>query len=214
MVRGPVTVVTPTRSRLPSLPPADARERARLAGAAATLVAFGGILLATLLDPTFSWADDALSDLGVRPRSTPVFNGGLVVAGLVGLGYAPGLWQNRDGNGGRLLPRAVAVVFAFSMVGLAGVGLFDLTHPLHFPAAGGFYLFVTAAFALDGIARRRTRTGRLTLLLAPLHVLGWWTWSAGYWDVSGLALPELFGALLFAAWVWVLGPLPVVESSG
>ncbi|WP_459881689.1 DUF998 domain-containing protein [Halorubrum gandharaense] len=205
--------MTPTRSPLPSLPPEGAHERARLAGAGATLVALGGILLATLLDPTFSWADDALSDLGVRPRSTPVFNGALVLAGLVGLGYAPGLWRVGDGDGGRLLPRAVAVVFALSMVGLAGVGLFDLTHQLHFPAAVGFYLLVTLAFALDGVARRRTRTGRITLTLAPLHVLGWWTWTAGYWGVSGLALPELFGALLFAAWVWVLGPLPVVERA-
>ncbi|OYR86015.1 heavy metal translocating P-type ATPase, partial [Halorubrum sp. E3] len=53
-------------------------------GAAATLLALGGIAVAVLLDPTFSWTTDALSDLGVRDRSAPVFNWGLVLGGVAG----------------------------------------------------------------------------------------------------------------------------------
>jgi len=194
---------------------------ARILGTLATLVALGGIALATVLDPTFSWTGDALSDLGVRDRSAPVFNGGLILGGAIGLGYAAGLWglppASEAGATGResgsIITRLRAVVFAASMLAMAGVGLFDLTHPLHFPAAVGFYLLVTVTLAIDGVGRRRTTDGRVTLAFVPVHVLVWATFIAGLWPVTGLALPELPGALMLAAWVWVLGPLPVVPRS-
>ena len=208
-------------------PAAAASRRARLLGAIATALALGGIALATLLDPTFSWTGDALSDLGVRERSAPVFNGGLILGGLVGLGYAAGLWRvnrkpsakGRDPPVGRpsafgrspAFGRFRALVFGLAMVAMAGVGLFDLTHPLHAPAAIGFYTSVTATFAVDGVARRGRPTGRITLAFVPIHVAVWATFLAGLWPVTGLALPELPGALMLAAWVWVVGPLPVAE---
>ncbi|MFC6755039.1 DUF998 domain-containing protein, partial [Halorubrum tibetense] len=183
----------------------------RVFGAAATLLALGGIAVAVALDPGFSWTGDALSDLGVRDRSAPVFNGGLILGGLVGIGYAIGLWRAADRP--RMTSRLRAVVFALAMIAMAGVGLFDLTQPLHGPAAVGFYALITVVFGIDGIARRGTIGGRVTLAFVPIHVAVWATFVAGWWPVTGLALPELPGALMLAAWVWLVGPLPVVESS-
>ncbi len=184
-------------------------DRARAAGGLAIVAALGGILLATALDPGFSWTGDALSDLGVREPSALAFNGGLVVGGLFGVGYAIGLWRLADGR----LARLAALLFAGSMIAMAGVGAFVSGHPLHLPAALGFYLAVTAVFVVDGLDRRDASTGRTTLGLAPIHVLAWVTWLAGLWPgVSGLALPELVGAVLFAAWVLALGPLAVVGT--
>ena len=181
---------------------------ARVLGAVATLAALGGIAIAIRLDPTFSWTADALSDLGVRERSAPAFNGGLVLGGLAGLGYAAGLWERgRARTAGRLR----AVVFALAMVSMAGIGLFDLTRPLHGPAAVGFYLLVTVVVGIDGVVRRTAVTGRLALGFVPVHVAVWASFLAGYWPVTGLALPELPGALALAVWVWLVGPLPVVE---
>ena len=184
----------------------------RLSGGVATVVALGGIALAVLLDPTFSWTGDALSDLGVRDRSAPAFNGGLILGGVVGLAYAVGLWRLADGRErrGAWVLRLRAVVFAASMVAMVGVGLYDLTEPLHAPAAVGFYTLLTVVFAIDGLARRRTTTGRVTLGFVPVHVAVWATYLAGLWPVTGLALPELPGALMLAAWVWAVGPLRVV----
>ncbi|MFC5279773.1 DUF998 domain-containing protein [Halorubrum rubrum] len=184
---------------------------ARLLGAVATLAALGGILLAVLLDPTFSWTADALSDLGVRDRSAPAFNGGLILGGLAGLGYAAGLWVRGRESASSAVGRLRAIVFAFAMVAMAGVGVFDLTHPLHAPAAVGFYLLVTVVFGIDGVTRRDGRTGRTALSFVPVHVAVWATFLAGVWPVTGLALPELSGALMLAAWVWLVGPLPVVR---
>ena len=207
---------TESRTAVPAVDP-------RVFGATATLLALGGIAVAVALDPGFSWTGDALSDLGVRDRSAPVFNGGLILGGLVGIGYAVGLWRAADTEAGRgrgadgqatsgSTSRLRAVVFALAMASMAGVGLFDLTRPLHGPAAVGFYALITVVFGIDGIARRGTIGGRVTLAFVPIHVAVWATFVAGWWPVTGLALPELPGALMLAAWVWLVGPLPVVES--
>ena len=174
-------------------------------GAVATLSALGGIALAILLDPTFSWATDALSDLGVRDGSAPAFNWGLIVGGAAGVCYAAGL-----GRAGRPFR---ASLLALALVAMAGVGVFDLTEPLHGAAAIGFYGLITLVFAVDGWLRRGAATGRVALAFAAVHVAVWATFVVGWWPVTGLALPELPGALMLAAWVWVVGPAPVVAAA-
>ena len=190
------------------LDPTATARRARLLGAVATLLALGGIAAAVRLDPTFSWTSDALSDLGVREPSAVVFKWGLILGGAVGAGYTVELRRALDSAVAALR----AAVFALAMVAMAGVGAFDLTEPLHGPAAVGFYGLVTLAFAVDGVARRGTTTGKLALAFVPVHVAVWATYAAGWWPVTGLALPELPGALALAAWVWLLGPMPVLGS--
>ncbi|AZQ15226.1 DUF998 domain-containing protein [Halorubrum sp. PV6] len=185
----------------------DASDLVRALGAAATLFALGGVAAAILLDPTFSWTADALSDLGVRPRSAPAFNWGLMLGGAAGVGYAVGVWATSARRGVGVAGRAA--LLALAMVAMAGVGRFDLTEPLHAPAAIGFYALLTATFAVDGALRRGTTTGALALAFVPVHVAVWATFLAGWWPVTGLALPELPGAIALAAWVWFVGPLPV-----
>lgn len=174
----------------------------------APIVALGGIIVATLQDPAFAWTTDALSDLGVRPASRWTFNGALVLGGSLALVYAGGLWQ--DTLAAR--QRIVAGLFGLAGVHLAGVGIFVIGHPLHLPAAVGFYGLMTVVFVLDGLGRRQTSTGRLTLGLAGVHVLIWMTWALGLWPGPGLALPEFAGALLVSLWMWLLGPAPTVRT--
>ena len=212
---------TRTRPRGGRDPSPRTRATTSALGAIATLFALGGIAAAILLDPTFSWTSDALSDLGVRPRSAPVFNWGLIFGGVAGVGYAVGLGLLSRSLGGEdaedaFSQQAVgtlrAVVLGLAMVAMAGVGAFDLTQPLHGPAAIGFYALTTLVFAVDGLARRGARTGRVTLAFVPVHLAIWTTFVWGWWPVTGLALPELPGALMLAAWVWLVGPLPVVST--
>jgi hypothetical membrane protein len=181
----------------------DAVDRlSRLAGPAAVAVTLCGVAAAVALSPEFSWTESALSDLGTAPRTAPAFNGALVAGGALGVGFAPALWRRAGGP----LGVASTVAFAAAMVAMAGVGLFPMGTALHLPAAVAFYLFATAAMALDGAGARADQRGRAGVGLAAVHLLAWVAWAGGLGAGAGLAVPETVGALLFAGWVWLCSP--------
>lgn len=87
-------------------------------GVAAITLALGGILVATVVSPSFAWGSDALSDLGVAwsaagTRATArVFNGGLLAGGAAGLVFTRTLAATA-----RTRPeRVVAVLFGLTVV--------------------------------------------------------------------------------------------------
>ncbi|SEO97765.1 hypothetical membrane protein [Halogranum amylolyticum] len=182
--------------------PSNAPVVARLAGHAAPVVTLGAILLATVVSDTFAWTDSALSDLGVAAATAPLFNGGLVVGGLLALPFAYALWVDGRGPLGRL----TAVAFALAATTMGLVGVFVSGHPLHLPVALSFYLLVTATLVLDGVARRTRRAGQLSALLGVAHLAGWVLWVSGSRFGTGLAVPEFVGAVVFAAWMLGLSP--------
>ncbi|WP_277541003.1 DUF998 domain-containing protein [Haloarcula laminariae] len=180
---------------------------ARVSGVVAVCIAAVGIAGAALASPAFAVTGNALSDLGQpgNPAATPVttllFDGGLILAGVVGLPFSVVLWRRSETSIGR-----VAVVpFAVALLGMAGVGLFPAGRPLHVPAALTLYLGSMVAMTLagvdSGLAGKRRRAAA-TLSFVAVHVAGWWWWAAGGpVPRPGLAVPELLGAAVFAAWV-------------
>jgi len=183
----------------------DDERAAAWAGVGVPIWTLGTIVLATLLSPSFSWTGNALSNLGAQtdvatPVTILVFNGGLVTGGIVGVAFALALyWGSRH-----VLERVGAVVYAISVLAMAGVGVFPQDQPLHFPMAAGFYLLFTLAFWCYGVgnvrAGQRTR-GAVTILLGVVHLLVWvgWVQFVGLLG-SGLAIPEIIGALIFGGW--------------
>lgn len=184
-------------------------ERARgggPAGVVAVGLAGAGIGGAVLTSPSFGFARNALSDLGYSgtaagtPVTAVLFNGGLILAGVVGLGFAGALWLR-----GPLADRIGSLVLGASLLGLAGVGLFPSPEPQHVPAAVTFYLGSMVAMAVVGVGEAVAGAGRraaLTLAMVAVHVGGWWWWiSGGPVTRGGLAIPETLGAILVAAWV-------------
>ncbi len=181
----------------------DTRRANRVAavfGVLSILVSLKAIGAAILLSTRFSMATSALSDLGRAGwTTTAVFNGGLLVAGLLALPFAVVL--ARDAR--TLLHAAASVAFSLSAVSLALIGVFALPAPEHGLVAIGFFLAFTVAFVLYGIgdvrAGARSR-GLATLALALVHVLGWVVWL-GAGTPGGLAIPELVGSACLSAWV-------------
>ncbi|WP_122089380.1 DUF998 domain-containing protein [Halalkalicoccus subterraneus] len=175
----------------------------RVSALLAPAVAAVAIVGATLSAPEFSWAGDALSDLGAPGAPTAwLFNGGLIVAGVLGLPFAAVLVASARHR----LDWLVAAVLALTLGTLAGVGLFPSGHPYHLPVAAGFYLGATLTLWIDGttgVLTDEPRFGLAAIWLANLHVLQWLAWAAGLRVGPGLAIPETIGAALFA--VWVLG---------
>ncbi|MFC6755617.1 DUF998 domain-containing protein [Halomicroarcula sp. GCM10025894] len=182
----------------------------------AVLVAAVGIAGAILASPAFTIAGNALSDLGQpgNPVATPVttllFDGGLVLAGVVGLPFAVVLWRRSETR----LGQAAVVPFTIALLGMVGVGLFPAGRALHVPAALTLYLASMVAMGLDGIGdvlSGQRRRGAGTCSLVAVHVAGWWWWAAsGPVLRPGLVIPELLGAGIFAAWVLLtaLGQAP------
>lgn len=179
----------------------------RTAGLASATVALGTTLLAAVVSPTFSWTGNALSELGVAwtavgtPATVALFNGGLVLGALFGLVFAGALYR----GGETRLERATGIAFGMTTASMGGVGLFPVGTALHVPTAVGFYVLitVTASLAVVPAVRRGARWYGVASLTVAVGNLGTWIgWLAlGGPGVVGLAVPELAGAVLLAAWV-------------
>jgi hypothetical membrane protein len=177
------------------------RRASALAGLAAPVASLGAIFLATLLSPTFSWTESALSNLGAPGEPTaPLFNGGLILGGLLALGFGPALWTASD----HPLERAGIALFALTAVSLGLIGVFPLGTPEHFPVAVGFYLLLSLSLWIYGageaLAGTRAR-GLATVGLGAVNVAAWVVWTiGGSLRRAGLALPEIVGAVVLAGW--------------
>lgn len=169
-------------------------------GLAGIAAGFGGIVVAVLLAPWFSWTGNALSHLGDPAHvSAPFFNGGLVLAGVLGVVF--GIRVLRAVS--HPVQQAGVAIMILALANMGLVGVFDVTHDLHFPVAISFFLGITygwfvhgSGLALSGAVRR----GLGIVWLGVVHGTGWLVWGAiGF---EGIALPETVGALLLAGWIW------------
>lgn len=191
----------------------------RLAGPASVGVALGGTLLATLASPTFDWTEHALSELGATTTGVGtdatvlLFNGGLVAGAVLGLAFAWYLARTAATS----LDRATGLLFALTSGAMGGVGLFPLTESLHGPVAVAFFLGLTATMAASSAAAfagGRTAAGLLDVAMAAGHVLGWAAWiRAGGPESIGIAIPELWGAMLLSGWVILAATRPAGNRS-
>jgi hypothetical membrane protein len=188
----------------------DRQSVLRGSGAVAVGVTMVAILLATALSPAFSWTGNALSNLGVTktaagtPLTAIIFNGGLVVGGVVGVVFAVALARSLPTLGGRV----VGLLFGLAMVTMGAVGVFPQNRALHVPVAAAFYLLLSVALWADGLVslgRGWQRRGVAGLGLGVVNALGWVVWGVtGPVTRDGLALPEIVGAAALSVWaVWV-----------
>lgn len=176
-------------------------------GLLAPVVSLGSTGLSTVVAPPaeFTWEAYALSDLG-RPgaRTFLLFNGGLILGGLLGAAFAWPLWRHSR----NLLERVGTVLFAPTVVGLGLVGVFHLPHGLHTPVALLFFIGGPVTQWLYGagqVLADDARFGTVSILLGVVHVVGWVGWQ---FAVSGpeawFAVPEMIASLAFGVWALAL----------
>lgn len=173
-----------------------------LLGAGAVLIWICGIVGALLLAPWFSFLEHALSALGrAGRRSAPLFNGALVVSGLLGILFVAGLGRQT----GNAISRLGIALFGVAATTVVFLGAFPTPHPFHYPASVGFYLVLTFAIFVygTGIAvAGSVKVGVAWIWLGIVHTTAWIAWWA-LLDDQGIAGPEALGASIFS--VWVLG---------
>lgn len=178
-----------------------------ICGIIAPLAAFAGIFLAISNFGAFSWADNALSDLGALGQPTGIFfNTGLIAGGLLSAVFALGFFSLL-GKGH--LGKIGAAAFFLDSLALVAIGVFPSgVRPLHYYSSVAFFALFPIAGAAIGISLLKNGFARLAALTLALAVVAAGVWLA-HWTVlpfgSNVATPEVVAALAAGAWAAALG---------
>ena len=176
-------------------------------GIVAPIVAFVCILSAIATYPTFSWVNNALSDLGVVPGLTSsLFNFGLLAAGVLTFNFAifglftyfGNIWMGKIGS----------VVFAAATLALIAISVFnEHFSPTHYLVSVAFFTLAPIALFILTLGFWLCRQRGLAAFTVSVGVAAALPWlllfTFNY--VSNVAIPEFFSGVAVSAWVIVLG---------
>lgn len=162
------------------------------------------IFASTVLEKSFSWNRNALSDIGVSQLAW-LFNTALIVGGLLNLLYAFGL-RNYLGKA-RGLKIGVSLVI-ISSISLALVGVFTENYNIiHGLVALGYLLLTPLGLICIGLAEKGHEFGKVSLVLGITALLAIFglpiiTFVANL--QIGFAVPEFLESLVLSTWIfWV-----------
>ncbi len=162
------------------------------------------ILAATMLEKSFSWNNNALSDIGVSQHAW-LFNSALVIGGLFNLLFAIGLRNYLDKT---IWLKTGAYLLIISSISLALVGVFTEDIKLiHALVALGYLLLAPLGLICIGNAEKSKQFGKVSLVLgitALLVILGIPIISFVANLQIGFAVPEFVESLVLSIWIfWV-----------
>lgn len=177
-----------------------------VAGILAPVPVFTSIGLAIATHPSFSWLNNALSDLGVVPGITSLlFNFGLLVSGLLSFSFGVGLYNflNRGALG-----KMGTIIFSVAGIALTGIGVApENAEPFHIVFSVAFFsLLPISLLVISGywLISRENRFALFSLLVALLALSPWILFSQIRY-VQGIAIPELFSGFAGAIWIVFVG---------
>jgi len=198
-------------------------ERLAQLGYVAPILSVGSIFLGTVVDPAFNWRSRSLSSIGKATGQSllalgsldqlafTLFNGGLLLAPLLGIPFAYLLWTDAAGR----TERAAIVLMVVTLLSNGGVGVAYLDGPfasLHFLAAMGAFFGTQVTLWVHGsglVLRGASRSGLQAIWLSNVAAIVWVVWMlleaflfTGDGDTwTYFAVPEFVAALAFGSWV-------------
>jgi hypothetical membrane protein len=173
---------------------------AGLCGVAGPLVALLSIALAVRRSPWFSWTGNALSDLGAHGNPTILFNGGLIVGGILIAVFALGL---RESIKGRAIGNAGSLAFLLTAAALCSVGIFPETAgDIHRIVSIIFFVLLVISLWLVGAALVQLGERGLGLVIIIAGFVAAAVWALP-WPAE--AIPEFVAALSASACSIALG---------
>jgi hypothetical membrane protein len=150
---------------------------------------------------SFSWTENAISDLGRLEVGSAYFNIGLVLIGVLLLVFSIGihllLIEQRTGP----------TIFALSAIYLIGVGVYPLPLPEHVDISGLFFIAFPIGFVIFGLVNRNSeneflkKIGRAALFLLIIFAIAPFTLLF----FNGIAIPEVIVIIPGFLWCMVLG---------
>lgn len=169
------------------------------------IIAFTCISTAIALYPPFSWTNNALSDLGVVEGAVSmIFNGGLMVSGILALAFAVGVQNYLNKS---IIGKIGAFLFALDAIALIAIGAFPENTAPHFPASVAFFMLFPIAMLLIGavLTKRGEKPIAAFSFLAAIFSIAVWVFHYNVGFGRGVAIPETLTALAVSAWALVLG---------
>jgi hypothetical membrane protein len=176
-------------------------------GIVAPIVAFVCILIAIVSYSTFSWTNNALSDLGVVSGVTSsLFNFGLLASGVLAFNFAIfGLFTY---FGKSWVGKIGSIIFAAATLALIAISVFNENFsPTHYLVSVAFFtLSPIALFILTfGFWLNHQRgIAAFTVAVGVAAALPWiLLFTFNY--VPNVAIPEFLSALALSVWAVFLG---------
>jgi hypothetical membrane protein len=180
-----------------------------IAGFAAPFFAFAFISAAIASYSSFSWTDNALSDLGVVPGVTSaLFTVGLCGGGLLTLVFAALGLYNYAGD--KTAGKVGAAFFAAAAVSLILIGVFnEHFRPTHYIVSVAFFFAAPLAFFILTAAfyhKHQKKLAAFTIATGLVAAVPWiLQLTIPY--VPDVAVPETISGLTVALWVIALSKL-------
>ena len=177
---------------------------AGISGIIASTLPLITIFASTMLEKSFSWNKNALSDIGVS-QTAWLFNIALIIGGLLNLLFAFGL-RNYLGKT-RWLKIGVSLLIV-SSISLALVGVFTENYSIiHALVALGYLLLAPVAIICIGQEVKSKKFGKVSLSLGIIALLVIFGLPVITFVVNlqiGFAVPEFAESLVLSIWTfWV-----------
>lgn len=176
---------------------------AGICGILAPVIAISSVFLSIFFEKNFSWTGNALSDLGVSEGiSSPIFNFGLMISGILFFVYGIGLFNFFEG----IIPKLGTLILLMTSIALSSIGVFtENAEPFHYYASATFFLLFpisTFIFAIYFYLTRRLKLALLSFFTFVVVVI------AVAWIVAmkvGIAIPETLASVSMFVLPLVLG---------
>jgi len=162
------------------------------------------IFASTMLEKSFSWNKNALSDIGVS-QTAWLFNIALIIGGLLNLLFAFGL---RNYLGKTRWLKIGVLLLIVSSISLALVGVFTENYSMiHALVALGYLLLAPVAIICIGQEVKSKKFGKVSLSLGIIALLAIFGLPVITFVVNlqiGFAVPEFAESLVLSIWTfWV-----------
>jgi hypothetical membrane protein len=175
-------------------------------GILSQIIGFVCIISAIATYPSFSWTNNALSDLGVIPGITAsVFNFGLIASGLLAFNFAIfGLYVYFGRNN---VGKIGSSVFAGGSLALIAIGVFNENYsPTHYLVSVAFFTLIPIALFIITYSFLRTHQDKIAAftVLAGFAAAVPWIFQFAFDYVPNVAIPEFLSGIFISAWTVTL----------
>jgi hypothetical membrane protein len=181
------------------------------------IIGFVCIITTIATYPSFSWTNNALSDLGVVPGITAsVFNFGLIASGLLAFNFAIfGLYvyfSNNKNNVGRI----GSDLFASGSLALIAIGVFNENYSsTHYLVSVAFFTLMPIALFIITYSFLLTHQGKIAAftVLTGFAAAAPWILQFTLNYVPNVAIPEFLSGIIISVWTVTLASKMLKETN-